>query len=246
MSQYRFGTINSTTALISSGVTLALGFVPDVFRIFNQTVLFASPLTGVGESLWVNGFPNASAIITTYTAGVSATSKITSNGVTPVVLGGDWQNTIYKVTNISNANPGVVTVNPVNPANSMVLANGMTVTISGVNGMTGINTNRFIVTAISGSSGSQTFKLYDTFGNPVNTTALGAFTTSPNAELDVISYPPTAPVLDPVTGQVLIPGQPAGNQFDIGFEGLLLGSGVLGSNGDVLRWDAIFSTPTGW
>jgi len=225
-------------------VNLALGFVPDVFRIYNQTVLYAGTLSGVGESFWIKGFPNASAIITTYTAGVAAVSKITSNGITPVVLGGDWQNTIYTITGISNANPGVVTVNPVNPTNSMVLANGMTVTISGVNGMTGLNTNRFIVAGISGSTGSQTFNLYDTFGNPVDTTTLGTYTSG--GELDVISYPPTAPILNSVTGQVLIPGNPAGLQLDIGFEGLLLGSGVLGSNGDVLRWEALYSTPTGW
>jgi len=246
MSQYRFGTINSTTALIASGVSLALGFIPDVFRIYNQTVLYAGTLSGVGESLWVKGFPNASAIITTYTAGVPAVSKITTLGVTPVILGADWQNTIYTVTGISNANPGVVTVNPVDPANSMVLANGMTVTISGVNGMTGLNTNRFIVAGLSGSTGSQTFNLYDTFGNPVDTTSLGTFTSSPNAQLDVISYPPTAPVLNPVNGQVITPGSPAGLQLDIGYEGLTLGSGVLGSNGDVLRWEALYSTPTGW
>ena len=246
MSQYRFGTINSTTALIASGVSLALGFIPDVFRIYNQTVLYAGTLSGVGESLWVKGFPNASAIITTYTAGVSATSKITTLGVTPVILGGAWQNTLYTVTGISNANPGVVTVNPVDPANSMVLANGMTVTISGVNGMTGLNTNRFIVAGLSGSTGSQTFNLYDTFGNPVDTTSLGTFTSSPNAQLDVISYPPTAPVLNPVNGQVITPGSPAGLQLDIGYEGLTLGSGVLGSNGDVLFWEALYSTPTGW
>lgn len=244
MSQYRTGTINSTTALINSGVNLALGFVPDVFRIYNQTVLYAGTLSGVGESFWIKGFPNASAIITTYTAGVAAVSKITSNGITPVVLGGDWQNTIYTITGISNANPGVVTVNPVNPTNSMVLTNGMTVTISGVNGMTGLNTNRFIVAGISGSTGSQTFNLYDTFGNPVDTTTLGTYTSG--GELDVISYPPTAPILNSVNGQVLIPGNPAGLQLDIGFEGLLLGSGVLGSNGDVLRWEALYSTPTGW
>lgn len=244
MSQYRTGTINSTTALINSGVNLALGFVPDVFRIYDQTVLYAGTLSGVGESFWIKGFPNASAIITTYTAGVAAVSKITSNGITPVVLGGDWQNTIYTITGISNANPGVVTVNPVNPTNSMVLTNGMTVTISGVNGMTGLNTNRFIVAGISGSTGSQTFNLYDTFGNPVDTTTLGTYTSG--GELDVISYPPTAPILNSVNGQVLIPGNPAGLQLDIGFEGLLLGSGVLGSNGDVLRWEALYSTPTGW
>jgi Ubiquitin-activating enzyme E1 FCCH domain len=242
--QYRTGTINSTTALIASGVNLNLGFVPDVFRTYNTTVLMAGTLTGVGNTYWVKKFPNASAIIETFTAGVTATSKITTNGITPVILGGDWQNTIYTITGITNANPGVVTVSNVQPTNSMLLVNGMTVTISGVVGMTGLNTNRFIVTAISGTTGSQTFALYDTFGHPVNTTALGTYVSG--GQLDVISYPPTAPVLDAVTGQVVTPGNPAGLQLDIGFEGLLLGSGVLGSNGDVIFWEALDMTPTGW
>lgn len=247
MSQYRNGIINSTTALIASGVILPLGFIPDVFTLTNYTKTSAAPASGVCFSQWLrNVSPNATAIIDTYTTGTAVRSILATNGITPVALGANWQNTTYTVTGISNANPGVVTVNPVNPANSMVLANGMTVTISGVNGMTGLNTNRFIVSGLSGSTGSQTFNLYDTFGNPVNTTALGTFTSSPNAQLDVISYPPTAPTLNPVNGQVLIPGSPAGLQYDTGYQGVTLGSGVLGANGDVLFWEASYSTPTGW
>lgn len=62
----------------------------------------------------------------------------------------------------------------------------------------------------------------------------------------MISYPPTAPVLDPVNGQVLVPGAPAGLQLDIGYEGVILGTGVVGSTNDVLFWEAFFETPTGW
>lgn len=245
MAQYRNGIINSTTALIASGVTLPLGFTPDVFTITNYTKTAAAPAAGVCYSQWLrNVSPNATAIIDTYTAGAPVRSILASNGVTPVALGANWLNTIYTITGITNANPGVVTVSSVNPANSMVLVNGMTVTISGVNGMTGLNTNRFIVSNISGSTGSQTFSLYDTFGNPVNTTSLGTYTSG--GQLDVISYPPTAPTLNPVNGQVLIPGSPAGLQYDTGYQGVSLGSGVLGSNGDVLFWEAFYSTPTGW
>ena len=237
--QYRNGKINSTGAAVS----LPLGFVPDKFVITNFTKTVAG--SGVGESVWIrNVSANASALVTTYTAGAPVVTQITSNGITPVAIGGNWLNTIYSVTGITNENPGVVTVNPVNPTNSMVLVNGMTVTISGVEGMKGLNTNRFIVTAISGATGSQTFSLYDTFGNPVDTTALGTYVSG--GQLDVISYPPTAPTLNPVTGQVLIPGQPAGNQFDTGYEGVTLGTGVVGSSSDVLFWEAFYSTPTGW
>lgn len=237
--QYRNGKITSTAAAVS----LPLGFVPDKFVVTNFTKTVAG--SGVGQSVWIrNVSANASALVTTYTAGAPVVTQIASNGITPVVSGGNWLNTIYTISGISNANPGVVTVASVNPANSMVLVNGMTVTISGVVGMTGLNTNRFIVSGISGSTGSQTFNLYDTFGNPVDTTALGTYVSG--GQLDVISYPPTAPVLNPVNGQVITPGSPAGLQLDTGYEGVTLGTGVVGSNNDVLFWEAYYATPTGW
>lgn len=236
--QYRNGIINSTGA----AVTLPLGFIPDKFEIYNYTVLAAASASpAVGYSLWIrNVVPNANALINTYTSGAPVTTLLTSNGITPVSLGGDWQNTIYTITGITNANPGVVTLSSLTPTNAMTLVNGMTVTISGVQGMSGLNTNRFIVTGISGS----TFKLYDTFGNPVDTTALGTYTSG--GQLDVISYPPTAPVLNPVTGQVITPGSPAGLQYDIGYQGLTLGTGVVGASTNVLWWEASYATPTGW
>ncbi len=241
MSQYRNGIINSTGA----AVTLALGFVPDRFTVVNYTKTAAAPAAGVCYSEWINNVvASGAAIIDTYTAGAPVRSILGSNGFTPVLLGGNWQNTIYTITAISNANPGVVTVSSVNPSNSMVLVNGMTVTISGVVGMTGLNTNRFVVAGISGSTGSQTFKLYDTFGNPVNTTSLGTYVSG--GQLNVISYQPTAPVLNSVTGQVITPGAPAGLQYDTGSEGITLGTGVVGANNDVLYWEAFYSTPTGW
>lgn len=233
--QYRNGVIISTAAAYN----LVLGFVPDRFQITNYTKTAAQ--SGVGYSEWINNVvASGKALITTYTVGAPVVSLLASNGITPVRLGGDWQNTLYTITGITNANPGVVTVSSSSPTNSMTLVNGMTFTISGVNGMSGLNTNRFVVAGISGTS----FNLYDTFGNPVDTTALGTYTSG--GQLDVISYPPTAPVLNSVTGQVITPGSPAGLQYDIGYAGVTLGTGVMGSSNDVLFWEAFYSTPTGW
>lgn len=242
MSQYRNGIINSTGA----AVTLPLGFVPDKFEIYNKTVLDAASATpAVGYSLWIkNIVANAKAYINTYTSGAPVTTLLASNGITPVVLGGDWQNTNYTITGVTKANPGVVTVSSVNPTNSLVLVNGMTFTISGVVGMTQLNQNRYVVAGISGSTGSQTFNLYDTFGNPVDTSAFGTYVSGGN--IDVISYPPIAPTINPVTGQIIAQGQPAGNQYDIGYEGLILGTGVVGANTNVLYWEAWLQTPTGY
>lgn len=239
--QYRKGIINSTTALISSGVNLSLGFVPDKFVITNFTKTVAQ--SGVGESEWIrNVSANASAIITTYTAGAPVVSQITTLGVTPVALGGNWLNTIYTITGISNANPGVVTVASASPTNSMTLANGMTFTISGVVGVKNLNQNRFMIGNVN--TGAGTFSLYDVFGNAVDTTSLGTYVSG--GQIDVISYQQTAPTLNAVTGQVITPGSPAGLQYDTGYSGVSLASGVLGSNGDVLFWEAFTETPTGY
>lgn len=236
MVQYRRGTFISTGA----AVTLPLGFVPDKINIYNLTIVEASPLTGVGLSTWINLMPNASANLTTYTAGVPAFSYVTTNGVTPVVLGADYQSTQYTITGISNTNPGVVTVASATPTNSLPLANGMTVTLSGVVGMTQVNGNRYVVAGLSGT----TFNLYDTFGNRVDTTAFSTYVSGGIA--NQISYPATAPILNSTTGQVMTPGQPAGNQYDIGYEGVILGTAVVGASTNVIWWEAFFGTPTGW
>lgn len=233
--QYRNGIITSA----GSAVSLNLGFVPDRFTIVNYTKTAAQ--SGVGYSEWINNVvASGKALITTYTAGAPVVSLLGSNGITPVFAGGVWTPTIYTITGISNANPGVVTLASLTPTGATTLANGMTVTISGVVGMTGLNTNRFIVSGISGS----TFTLYDTFGNPVDTTALGTY--SSGGQCDLISYPATAPTINATTGQITAPGLPAGLQYDTGYRGVTLGTGVVGSAADVLYWEAFYSTPTGW
>lgn len=241
MSQYRSGVINSTTALISSGVDLKLGFIPNRFRTINLTLLETGTTTGIGGIEWVDAMPAASAFTYTYTNGIGAgaIAYVTTNGITPVVLGGDWQNTQYVITAFVPST-GVVTISSLSPTNTLTLVNGMTVTISGVVGSTQLNTNRYLVRSISGS----TFKLSDLFGNPVDTTGFGTYVSG--GIVNEISYPATAAVIDATTGAVTTPGQPAGNQYDIGWEGLHLGSAALGANADAIWWEAITQTPTGW
>lgn len=238
MVQYRDGTFISTGA----AVNLMLGFVPDKIEIYNYTVLAADSATpAVGYSLWINGVvPTANALINTYTSGAPVTTLLTSNGVTPVISGASYLTTTYTITGISQANPGVVTLSAVSGTGAQSLANGQTVTISGVVGMSNLNTNRYIVAQISGD----TFKLYDTFGNPVNTAAFPAYISG--GQVDIISTPSIAPVLNAVTGQVITPGQPAGLQYDTGYEGVTLGTGVVGANTNVIWWEAVYQTPTGW
>ncbi len=242
--QYRNGKITSTGAAVS----LNLGFVPDRFTIRNKTVLDAASATpAVGYAEWINNVnASATAWINTYTSGAPVTTLLASNGITPVNAGGVWSNTIYRITTISNESPGVVTIAALTPTGGQALANGMTVTVSGVVGMTGINTQRFVVSnlTIVGGGPTYTFTLYDLFGNPFSTVGLGTYVSG--GELDMISQPPTAPVLDPVNGQVITPGAPAGLQLDSGYQGITLGTGVVGAATNTLYWEAFLETPTGY
>ena len=244
MSQYRNGIITSTAA----AVTLPLGFVPDHFIVYNWTAMAADATAVIRSEFFRNVTPDAAAfqISKTITTGAVTSANITTNGFTPVILGADWQSTQYTITAITKTNPAVVTVAGISPTNTLTLVNGMTVTISRVVGMTQVNTNRYIVgnLTIVGGGPTYTFSLYDLFGNPVDATAFGTYVSG--GIVNQISYPPTAPVLNASTGAVITQAQPPGNQYDIGYMGIILGTGVVGASTNTLFWEAFLSTPTGW
>lgn len=195
----------------------------------------ASATPAVGRSRWINNvLANANALVDTYTSGAPVTTLITSNGITPVILGADWAAEQAVISGATAANPVVIT------ATSHGFNNGDTVTISGVVGMIQLNTNRYIVA----NKSTNAFSLYDTFGNPVNGTAFGTYVSGGIANR--ISTPPTAPVLNAVTGQVITQGNPPGNFYDLGYEGVILGTGVVGASTNVIWWEAFYATPTGW
>lgn len=162
-------------------------------------------------------------------------SILTSNGFTTFSTGASYTSTILTITGITNANPGVVTLSSIG-----ALVNGDTVTISSVVGMTQVNTNRYIVAGISGS----TFKLYDFFGNPVDTSSFGTYTSG--GQVNIISTPATAPTVSATTGQITAPGQPSGLVEDTGSAGIILGTSLFRNSADVFYWEAWLQTPTGW
>jgi spore coat protein U-like protein len=153
--------------------------------------------------------------------------------------GADWPPEQATITNVTKAIPAVVTA-----TNTFV--NGDIVTISGVAGMTQLNTNRYVVANASGSS----FSLYDLFGNPVDSTGYGTYVAAPGGFpggfANCISTPPTAPVLNALTGAVVTPGGPPGNFYDIGSAGLTLGYSLFNTSADTWYWEAFYQTPTGW
>ncbi len=238
MVQYRNGTFVSGAA----AVNLNLGFLPDRVTVTNWTALAADATAVIISDFYRNVTPAgyASRLSKTITTGAVTQANVTSNGFTLVNLGADWQNTQYTITGVTKANPGVVTVTSISPTNTLTLVNGMTVTISGVVGMTQLNQNRYIVSGISGS----TFTLYDLFGNPVDTSAFGTYVSG--GIVNEISYPATAPTINATTGQISAQGNPAGNQYDIGYQGITLGTGVVGASTNVIFWEAWTQTPSGW
>ncbi len=96
--------------------------------------------------------------------------------------------TVYRVTNITQGMPGVVTVDSVDEANAFFLINGMTITFSGVQGMYQINRQRYVIGSLD--SDAKTFALYSIQGKPVDTGLFGAYTAA--GEINIISYPAQA------------------------------------------------------
>ncbi len=248
MVQFRTGTF--TTTGTATALNIVLGFLPDTFTLTNYTGYDTNAV--VIQSKYFAGMTAGYALQQTAITDTDLVSKyispsiLTTNGFTVFSTGASWYNTIYTITAITNANPGVVTISGLTPTGGQALVNGTIVTISGVNGMTGVNTNRFVVSnlTIVGGGPTYTFTLYDLFGNPFSTISLGTYTSG--GQIDAISFPPTGPVLNATNGQVITPAFPAGLQLDNGSMGITLGTSLFRANADVFYWEAFSQTPTGW
>lgn len=80
----------------------------------------------------------------------------------------------WDVSNITQANPGVVTV-----TSTTGLSNGDEIVIRGAGGMTEVNGNLYVIAGLTGT----TFQLNDTAGNTVNTSAFTAYTSGGAVDL---------------------------------------------------------------
>ncbi len=237
--QYRFGTF--TTTGTATALTLPLGFIPSKFVLTNYTGYNTDAV--VNQSIYYNGMLPGYALTQTAITDSDLVSKyqspgiLTSNGFTAYSDGADWVNQQTVITGISKANPAVVT-------STNTYSNGDTITISNVKGMIQVNEQRYIVTSVSGSG----YSLYDLFGNPVNSLGFGIYVDVPSnpATADRISTPAIGAVVDATTGRITTPGQPPGNQYDIGFQGITMGTSLFRANADVFYWEAFYMSPTGW
>lgn len=103
-------------------------------------------------------------------------------------LSGFPPGTIYSITGITQAVPGVVTLATVADAYSFAVANGQTVTISKVRGMYQVNDQRYVIASLDPIA--KTFQLYTIEGFPADTSAYTTYIDS--GEINIISFPATA------------------------------------------------------
>lgn len=99
--------------------------------------------------------------------------------------------TVYEITDITQGQPGVVTLAEVERQYALSVAEGQTIGIHNVRGMIQLNTGKFIVTNFD--SVAKTFELYDVYGNWVDTTHLSPYIAG--GEIDIVSFPGTPPGL---------------------------------------------------
>ena len=93
-----------------------------------------------------------------------------------------------RVTGISQAVPGIVTVDSTSEPAAFFLVNGMTITFSGVRGMREVNRNRYIIGSLD--TDAKTFALYTIQGEPVDTSLFNSYVGG--GEFNIISYPALA------------------------------------------------------
>ena len=96
--------------------------------------------------------------------------------------------TVYQITNVSQSFPGIVTVSAVTQSGAFYLIDGMTVTISNVQGMYQVNRQRYVIGSLN--LDAMTFGIYTVQGFPVSTTHFNAYISG--GEINIISYPPLA------------------------------------------------------
>jgi hypothetical protein len=124
-----------------------------------------------------------------YLLGVSGGSSFDDIGqevdttITPPINSVPFVVTSSTITGITQASPGVVTY-----SGSDVWSNGDDIVITGVSGMTEVNSLRYIVANVN--TGANTFELTDADGNNVDTSAFTAYSSGGTAT-EIGAYPST-------------------------------------------------------
>ncbi len=245
--------------VVEGGVqqVLDLGFVPDIFRMRNTTILSSGTLTGVTEVYWdrsMGALATPRTSITTMTTGVAAYSSINSGTVTAATGVVPYQtpdnqlfvpqqapynssagnrayigpSTLLVITALSQAVNASVTATHSFTSDDI----GVTVvTFHGVPGMTQINGLSGIIQSVTSTT---------SFTVNINSTNFTAYDSSGTAGVDrgfanVITGAP----VNTLYGNQLLPTA----LENLGVIGLVLGTTIMVNTSDVWFYEAILQSP---
>lgn len=237
----------NTFKTIASGVAqnLGLGFIPSYFKAVNHTIIASG--TGVGMFEWYDNMPDASAYITTYTAGAPVVTYITTNGVTAFQTTDSslWTATNLTITGISKAANASITATHAFTSSDIGVT---TVTFSGIKGMTQMNTLRGVIQSVTSTTSftvninSTNFTTYTSggvaniiTGSPVSTTyaLIPSFTGGTNQSTVLVNRGPVGG-----DGQILNTAQ-----ANLGVLGLTFGTTLMVTANDIWRYEAVLNAP---
>jgi hypothetical protein len=222
-----------TALATGTAQNLALGFIPSYFMMQNRTKMIGAT-NGIWKVEWWNDMANGTSFVQTSTAGAAVGSYLATNGITPYQTGdsGLYPSTNLTITGITKAINATITAANNFTTNDYGIT---TVTFHNVVGMTQINTLSGVVQSATSTSfvvniNTTGYTTYASGGIANIITGIpalqGGLLTSGNAP----GFPPSQENTSQVLNTAL---------FNQGTIGLTLGSGVIGTAGDVWQYLAL-------
>jgi hypothetical protein len=238
MAIYRTGTFVVPAA--NAALNLNLGFVPNVFRMEDVTVLNTGTITGGIKGYWdsqLGSLTTPMSILITYTAGAPVESRLTTTGILPFQSTDSNLFLPQQVPYTTNNSTNLTITGISKAANASITAThsftasdiGVTVvTFHGINGMTQMNTLSGVVQSVTSTT---------SFTVNINSTNFSTYTSGGIA--NVITG---APVSTLYGNQILNTAE-----ANLGFIGLTIGTGFMGAAGvtagDTYFYEAILQSP---
>ena len=220
---------------------LNLGFIPNIFRMRNDTILASGTVTGVCDVYWdsyLGGLTTPYTIITTYAAGAPTVSRLASGtlAATTGVIPFQTPDSLLYVPNqapyTTNLSTNLVITGISQAANASITAThsftsadvGVTVvTFHNVVGMTQINTLSGVIQSVTSTT---------SFTVNINSTNFTAYVSGGIA--NVITGAPA----NTLYGNVSLPTAEA----NLGIIGVRLGTTIMVNTNDVWYYEAILNT----
>lgn len=254
MSMIKTGTL--TVATGGAAQNLNLGFVPNIFRMRNDTIFSSGTVTGVCEVYWdtyLGSLTTPYTLITTYTTGAPVVSRLASGtlAATTGVIPFQTSDALLYVPNQApytttsgnrayiGASTNLVITGLSNAANASVTAThsftsadvGVTVvTFHGVVGMTQINGLSGVIQSVTSTT---------SFTVNIDTTNFGTYVAGTAGLTGGFANVITGAPANTLYGNVSLPTAEA----NLGIIGVRLGTTIMVNTNDVWYYEAILNYP---